>query len=190
MNYFEKILRLLFEKRYPAAAFVGRKCLIPLGTALMAEIYFATNGTADHYSVLQIDVTNRSTGECRHALTIRLQDLWGNVMVGGLPREPHIWVYTLSRPHNIGWYGFTPTDDQYEALRDAAHRCMSMYGSGPETAPEGAPAASEAHFKLLLTCPICGSAHWVAVHDSGVYECECGETCLIEEMSATREEEE
>lgn len=181
MNYFEKELRTLFEKEYPSATFVGRKCLIPLGDVLMAEIFFDTNGYASHYSVMKVNIVNRKDGSSRHALVIKLLDLWGNILVSGCKREPYIWDDCA---YGTKWYGFTPTAEQYSSLRSAVDRCISMYGDGPKKAGKKTEA-----FKLVLTCPNCGNSTWYLNQEDGSYECAaCEEVCFTEDMSSNREE--
>ncbi len=126
MNYFENELRKLFEDRYPDATFVGRHCYVPLSDETRANICFKTSGYADHYDTLSVKVVDRKQGTI-DAVSIRLQELLGTkqstsrYLSNGV--NPHIWV----DGNRTEWYGFRPSAQDYEAMRDAASDYMEVF---------------------------------------------------------------
>ena len=126
MNFFEKELRRLFEDSHPDATFVGRNCYIPLGDRVRACASLKTSGYADHYDTLHVKVLDRMDGPIDN-VTIRLSELLGKKQSYSAHLKegvnPHIWV----NGGNAEWYGFRPSDQDYQQMREAVEDYIDIF---------------------------------------------------------------
>ncbi len=126
MNFFEQELRRFTGKttafKSCKALYVGRACFIPLSGNRRARLEFATNGTCDHYEVLQITILSAADGKI-DCLRLRFSDYFAPRKGGcsGTCR-PHIWVdYGKAE-----WY-VAPTAAEIAAITQAAHDYVMLF---------------------------------------------------------------
>ena len=111
----------------------GKACIGRLTDDVTVKLFFRTTGIADQYDALQLKLINRHEGEI-DALMIRLNDVWGKVRMRstGDMIGPHIW----DDYGRVQWYGFTPTEAQYDALSDEVNEYLSAFVEPEQTESE------------------------------------------------------
>ena len=123
MNFFTSELKKIADRCefIGDAKYVGRACVFRLSDDVTGKMEFMTEGIADHYSALKLTLFNRKEGVI-DTQKIKLEDVIGKINVGGDMRNPHIWVY--GQPE---WYGFKPTNANYDAMAQAADDYLEMF---------------------------------------------------------------
>lgn len=91
--------------------YVGRACYCSLGGDNRLKTEFIATSTATHYDSIRMHVINTKCGEI-DAITIRLYELWGTQQ--GHKINPYLW----QDGDELTWYGYRPTDYDYELLRE------------------------------------------------------------------------
>lgn len=110
MTFFEQELRNTVGAIYPDAKYIGRAAYVDLGGENRAKFEFVTLGYADHYEAIKASILSRSDGVMDSVL-LRFADLFAAKKLP-MGHGPHAWT-------NCGktaWYGFTPTDADYDNL--------------------------------------------------------------------------
>lgn len=123
MNFFTQELKKIADRCefIGVAKYVGRACVFRLSDDVTGKMEFMTEGIADHYSALKLTLFNRKEGVI-DTQRIKLEDVIGNIRVGGDIRKPHIWI-----DRNPEWYGFKPTDAHYNTLAQVVDDYLEMF---------------------------------------------------------------
>ena len=101
MNFFTSELKKIADRCEFVGdpKYVGRACVFRLSDDVTGKMEFVTEGIADHYSALKMTLFNRKEGVI-DMQKIKLEDVIGNIRVGGEIRMPHIWIDRNPMPLN------------------------------------------------------------------------------------------
>ena len=121
MNFFEHEMRVLFgdsELLSADSVFTGKTLIGKLDEDIRVKLQFVSTFIQNQYDAITLSVINRKDGLVDKQ-TFKFEDMIG-LKNGG---SPHIW----ENDNKASWYGFRPTEREYEKITDTISEYMAMY---------------------------------------------------------------
>lgn len=139
MNFFEHELSKVLRN----AVYIGRAAYIKLGGNVIAKVRFVSTGIKTHYDSVRVSIKHITNGEI-DTNVINLKDIWNCRKA----KEPvFIW-----EDDEIDWYGYRPTDQDYQTLMDLIDKYLKVFTMPPAVVPGVYPPPAPKD----NTCPIIG----------------------------------
>ena len=121
MNFFEHEMRAMFgdsELLTADTVFTGKTLIGKLDEDIRVKLQFVSTYIHNQYDAITLSIINRKDGLVDKQ-TFKFEDMIG-LKVGG---SPHIW----ENDNKASWYGFRPTEREYEKIIDTISCYMAMY---------------------------------------------------------------
>ena len=123
-NFYERQLKRMFsdmDSDSTDTVFAGKAMLSKISDDLRAKVEFVTARVSGQYEGLKTSIINRKEGvvDSHTVMFHEVIELKG----ASRDRKPHVW----DDNGKAQWFGFTPTESEYEAIVSKVEDYIAMY---------------------------------------------------------------
>ena len=123
-TFYENQLKRMFGESELLSAdtiFSGKAMISKIGEDLRAKVEFVTARVSGQYEGLKTSIINRKEGVV-DSHTVMFHEVIG-LKGASRDRKPHVW----DDNGKAQWFGFTPTESEYEAIASKVEDYIAMY---------------------------------------------------------------